>query len=133
VPSGYYGNAFVLGCAQTSVKDLAEKGLGYAAMLIKRAKERVDNEYVRSVIELVSQARACPDSVGVLIMSQWSRLGLERVDFGMGKPVHVGPICSDRYCLMLPVHNQQDAVKVMVAVPASGVDKYEFLVKSPYS
>jgi hypothetical protein len=133
VPSGYYGNAFVLGCAQTSVKDLAEKGLGYAAMLIKRAKERVDNEYVRSVIELVSQARACPDSVGVLIMSQWSRLGLERVDFGMGKPVHVGPICSDRYCLILPVHNQQDAVKVMVAVPASGVDKYEFLVKSPYS
>ncbi|XP_011035903.1 PREDICTED: taxadien-5-alpha-ol O-acetyltransferase-like [Populus euphratica] len=133
VPSGYYGNAFVLGCAQTSVKDLAEKGLGYAAMLIKRAKERVDNEHVRSVIELVSQARACPDSVGVLIMSQWSRLGLERVDFGMGKPVHVGPICTDRYCLILPVHNQQDAVKVTVAVPASGVDKYEFLVRSPYS
>jgi hypothetical protein len=133
VPSGYYGNAFVLGCAQTTVKDLAEKGLGYSAMLIKRAKERVDNEYVRSVIESVSQSRACPDSVGVLIMSQWSRLGLERVDFGMGKPVHVGPICSDRYCLILPVHNQQDAVKVMVAVPASGVDKYEFLVKSPYS
>ncbi|KAJ6718078.1 TRICHOTHECENE 3-O-ACETYLTRANSFERASE [Salix purpurea] len=133
VPSGYYGNAFVLGCAQTSVKDLAEKGLGYAAMLIKRAKERVDDEYVRSVIVSVSQARACPDSVGVLIMSQWSRLGLDRVDFGMGKPVHVGPVCSDKYCLILPVHNQQDAVKVMVAVPTSGVDKYEFLVKGPYS
>ncbi|CAK7325894.1 unnamed protein product [Dovyalis caffra] len=133
VPSGFYGNAFVLGCAQTSVKDLAEKGLGYAAMLIKRAKERVDNEYVRSVIESVSQSRACPDSVGVLILSQWSRLGLERVDFGMGKPVHVGPICSDRYCLILPVHNQNDAVRVMVAVPTSGVVKYEYLVKSPYS
>ncbi|KAF9674587.1 hypothetical protein SADUNF_Sadunf10G0142500 [Salix dunnii] len=133
VPSGYYGNAFVLGCAQTTVKDLAEKGLGHAAMLIKRAKERVDNEYVRSVIVSVSHTRACPDSVGVLIMSQWSRLGLDRVDFGMGKPVHVGPVCSDRYCLILPVHNQQDAVKVMVAVPTSGVDKYEFLVKGPYS
>ncbi|KAB5538675.1 hypothetical protein DKX38_016208 [Salix brachista] len=133
VPSGYYGNAFVLGCAQTSVKDLAEKGLGYAAMLIKRAKERVDDEYARSVIVSVSQARACPDSVGVLIMSQWSRLGLDRVDFGMGRPVHVGPVCSDKYCLILPVHNQQDAVKVMVALPTSGVDKYEFLVKGPYS
>jgi hypothetical protein len=112
---------------------LAEKGLGYSAMLIKRAKERVDNEYVRSVIESVSQSRACPDSVGVLIMSQWSRLGLERVDFGIGKPVHVGPICSDRYCLVLPVYNQPDAVKVTVAVPARVVDKYEYLVKSPCS
>ncbi|KAJ6432489.1 hypothetical protein OIU84_019680 [Salix udensis] len=116
-----------------SIHVLREKGLGYAAMLIKRAKERVDDEYVRSVIVSVSQARACPDSVGVLIMSQWSRLGLDSVDFGMGKPVHVGPVCSDKYCLILPVHNQQDAVKVMVAVPASGVDKYEFLVKGPYS
>ncbi|KDP44731.1 hypothetical protein JCGZ_01231 [Jatropha curcas] len=133
LPGGYYGNGFVLGCAQTSVKDLTEKGLGYAAGLIQKAKERVDNEHVRSVIESVSQSGACPDSVGVLIMSQWSRLGLERVDFGLGRPVHVGPICSDKYCLILPVCNQTDAIKVMVAVPASGVDKYEYLVKSPYS
>ncbi|KAJ9160360.1 hypothetical protein P3X46_025768 [Hevea brasiliensis] len=133
LPSGYYGNAFVLGCAQTSVKDLTEKGIGYASTLIKRAKERVNNEYVRSVNESVSQKRASPDSVGVLITSQWSRLGLERVDFGMGMPVHVGPICSDKYCPILPVHNQTDAVKVMLAIPASGVDKYDYLVKSPYS
>ncbi|KAJ9175923.1 hypothetical protein P3X46_014423 [Hevea brasiliensis] len=133
LPSGYYGNGFVLGCAQTSVKDLTEKGLGYASKLIKRAKGRVDNEYVRSVIESVSQKRSCPDSVGVLIVSQWSRLGLERVDFGIGRPVQVGPICSDKYCLILPVQNQTDAVKVMVAIPASGVEKYDYLVKSPYS
>lgn len=133
LPSGYYGNAFVLGCAQTTVKNLTEKGLGYASTLIKRAKERVDNEYVRSVIESVSRTRSGPDSVGVLIMSQWSRLGLEKVDFGMGRPVQVGPICSDKYCLILPVQNRTDAVKVMVAIPASGVDKYDYLVKSPYS
>lgn len=127
LPSGYYGNAFVLGCAQTRVKDLTEKGLGHAAMLVKKAKERVDSEYVKSVIDSVSQTRACPDSVGVLIVSQWSRLGLERVDFGMGRPTQVGPICCDRYCLFLPVFNQTDAVKVMVAVPTSAVDKYEHL------
>ncbi|XP_065871443.1 alcohol acyltransferase 9 [Euphorbia lathyris] len=133
LPSGYYGNAFVLGCATASFKDLTTKGLGYAAMLIKRAKERVDNGHVRSVIDSVSGARTSPDSVGVLIVSQWSRLGLERVDFGMGRAVHVGPICSDRYCLILPVHNLTDAVKVMVAVPVSGVDKYEYLVNNPHS
>ncbi|KAL4388987.1 hypothetical protein GQ457_09G030590 [Hibiscus cannabinus] len=130
LPSGFYGNAFVLGCAQTSVKDLTEKGLGYTTMLVKRAKERVDSEFVKSVVESVSRGRASPDSVGVLILSQWSRLGLEKVDFGLGKAVHVGPVCCDRYCLLLPVFNQTDAVKAMVAVPASAAHRYEHLVRS---
>lgn len=133
LPSGYYGNAFVLACAQTSVKDLVEKGLGYASALVRSSKERVDTEYVKSVVESVSHSSACPDSVGVLIVSQWSRLGLEKVDFGMGEPNHVGPICCDRYCLLLPVFDQRDAVKVMVAVPTSAVDKYNYLARSPYS
>ncbi|GMI79942.1 hypothetical protein like AT2G40230 [Hibiscus trionum] len=131
LPRGYYGNAFVLGCAQSSVKDLTEKGLGYAAMQVKRAKERVDSEFVKSVVESLSQRRASPDSVGVLILSQWSRLGLEKVEVGgMGKPVHVGPICCDRYCLLLPVINQTDAVKAMVAVPSSAAHTYQHLIRS---
>ncbi|CAK9173525.1 unnamed protein product [Ilex paraguariensis] len=133
VPSGYYGNAFVLGCARTSMKDLTEKGLGYAAELMKRAKERVNEQYVREVVEMVSSSQASPDSVGVLVLSQWSRLGLDRVDFGLGRPVQVGPICCDRYCLMLPVYDQKDAVKVMVAVPTSVVDKYDSLIRSTNS
>lgn len=130
LPAGYYGNAFVLGCAQATAGELAEKKLGHAAGLVKKAKDRVGDEHVRHVAESVSESRACPDSVGVLILSQWSRLGLEKVDFGMGRPVHVGPVCSDRYCILLPVYNQTDAVKAMVAVPTSAVDKYESLVRN---
>ncbi|CAO2817029.1 unnamed protein product [Amaranthus hypochondriacus] len=132
LPAGYYGNGFTLGCAQTTVKDLTEKGLGYASDLVKKAKERVDDKYVREVIELVSENRTSPDSVGVLILSQWSRLGLERVDFGLGKPAHVGPVCSDKYCLLLPVHNQKEAVRVMLAVPTSAVDMYQNLLTKPF-
>ncbi|KAK4273723.1 hypothetical protein QN277_017062 [Acacia crassicarpa] len=128
IPEGYYGNAFVLGCAQSSTKELVQNGLGYGSGLVRSAKERVDNEYVREVIERVSESRASPDSVGVLILSQWSRLGLERVDFGAGRPVHVGPICCDRYCLFVPVNNERDAVKVMVAVPTSAVDQYQYFL-----
>ncbi|XP_074355249.1 alcohol acyltransferase 9-like [Apium graveolens] len=128
LPAEFYGNAIVLGCAQTSAKNLTDKSLSYVAELVRRAKEKVGNNYVREVIELVSQTRASPDSVGVLIMSQWSRLGLDKVDFGMGPAAQVGPICSDRYCLLLPVQNQTDAVKVMLAVPTYGVDKYQSLL-----
>lgn len=124
LPDGYYGNAFVLGCAQTSARELGERGIGYGSGLVKRAKERVDSEHVRRVTELVSESRASPDLVGVLILSQWSRLGLDRVDLGMEKPVFVGPICSDRYCLFLPVKGERDGVKVTVAVPAAAFDNY---------
>ncbi|KAK8693489.1 hypothetical protein V6N13_071072 [Hibiscus sabdariffa] len=102
LPSGFYGNAFMLGCTQTNVKDLTEKGLGYTTILVKRAKERVDSEFVKSVVESTIRSRASPDSVGVLILSQWSRLGLEKTD----------------------------AVKAMVAVPASATQRYEHLVMS---
>ncbi|XP_058110329.1 alcohol acyltransferase 9 [Magnolia sinica] len=131
LPEGYYGNGFVLGCAQATVKELDENGLGWAAGLVRSAKERVGDEYVRSVVEMVSESRASPDLVGVLILSQWSRLGLERVDFGLGKPLHVGPICCDIYCLFLPVYKQRDAVKVMLAVPKSGISKYEYWLRNP--
>ncbi|XP_010689438.3 alcohol acyltransferase 9 [Beta vulgaris subsp. vulgaris] len=134
LPVGFYGNGFTLGCAVTTVNDLTEKGIGYGAELIKRAKERVDGKYVKQVIELVSENRTSPDSVGVLVLSQWSRLGLERVDFGLGKPAHVGPICSDKYCLLLPVNNnQREAVRVMLAVPTSAVDMYQHLLRKPFS
>ncbi|KAK6932986.1 hypothetical protein RJ641_035880 [Dillenia turbinata] len=133
LPTGFYGNGFVLSCAQTTVKDMTEKGLAYVALLVKKAKDRVNDEFVRSAVTRVSESRACPDSVGVLIISQWSRLGLDRVDFGLGRPIHVGPVCCDRYCLFLPVYDETDAVKVMVAVPSFGVEKYQNLVRSPYS
>ncbi|KAG8380870.1 hypothetical protein BUALT_Bualt06G0061600 [Buddleja alternifolia] len=124
LPSGYYGNAFVLGCAQTCVRDLIEKGLGHATELVGKAKERVGDEYVKEVVELVSSTRASVDSVGVLIMTQWSRLGLQSVDFGMGRPIHVGPMCWDRYCMLSSVYNLTDAVKVDLAVPSSAVEEY---------
>lgn len=132
LPAEFYGNAIVLGCAQTTVKDITKKGLAYATKLVKQAKEKVGNKYVREVVDLVSRTRACPDSVGVLILSEWSKIGLDRVDFGMGRPVQVGPICTDRYCLLLPVADRKDSVKVMLAVPSYGADKYKSLLRSSH-
>ncbi|KAL2333428.1 hypothetical protein Fmac_014641 [Flemingia macrophylla] len=133
LPKGYYGNAFVLGCAQCSAWELAERGVGFAWGLVKRAKERVDSEHVREVVELVSESRASPDSVGVLILSQWSRLGLESVEIGMGKAVHVGPICCDRYCLFLPLSGQRHGVKVVVAVPTFAFDNFNSFLRESCS
>ncbi|KAK9061069.1 hypothetical protein SSX86_018249 [Deinandra increscens subsp. villosa] len=130
LPTGYYGNAIVLGCAQTTAGELTGKGLSYAAELINEAKNRVDDEYVNEVVNSVSlTGPSCvPDQVGVLILSQWSRLGLERVDFGIGRPVQVGPVCTDRYCILLPVQDHSRSIKVMLAVPSVAVGKYLDLI-----
>ncbi|KHN48578.1 Omega-hydroxypalmitate O-feruloyl transferase, partial [Glycine soja] len=132
LPEGYYGNAFVLGCAETSAKELEERGIGFGSGLVKRAKERVGNEHVREVMELVWERKACPDPVGVLIVSQWSRLGLEKIDVGMGKLLHVGPVCCDRYCLFLPLREHCVSVKVMVAVPTLAVDNYQLFMRASH-
>ncbi|XP_074274258.1 alcohol acyltransferase 9-like [Silene latifolia] len=138
LPSGFYGNGFVLGCAQTTAKDLTEKGLGYASELIRKAKERVDDKYVREIIELVNGNKRSPDLVGVLILTQWTRLGLERADFGLGKLAHVVPICCGNYCLLLPVLNQKEEVRVMMGIPCTAVDNYhqqlyQVFLKTEYS
>ncbi|KAI3458518.1 hypothetical protein Pfo_015181 [Paulownia fortunei] len=130
LPSGYYGNAFVLGCAHACVGDLTKNGLGYSAELVKRAKERVGDGYVREVVESVSSTRASVDSVGVLIMTQWSWLGLQSVDFGIGRPVQVGPVCCDKYCILLPVSDVASAFKVNLAVPSSAVDQYLYFLRN---
>ncbi|XP_014503732.1 omega-hydroxypalmitate O-feruloyl transferase [Vigna radiata var. radiata] len=132
LPEGYYGNAFVLGCAETSARELEEKGVGFGSGLVKRAKERVGKEHVREVMEWVWERKGCPDPVGVLIVSQWSRLGLENIDVGLGKAWHVGPVCCDRYCLFLPVRDECVSVKVMVAVPTSAVDNYHLFMRSSH-
>ncbi|KAK6135791.1 hypothetical protein DH2020_030486 [Rehmannia glutinosa] len=131
LPSGYYGNAFVLGCAYTRVGDLGDRGLGYAVELVMRAKESVRDEYVREVVESVSLTRASVvDPVGVLIMTQWSRLGLESVDFGIGRPVQVGPVCCDKYCVLLPICGVASGIKVNLAIPSSAVDQYLYFLRN---
>ncbi|XP_028798282.1 taxadien-5-alpha-ol O-acetyltransferase-like [Neltuma alba] len=128
IPDGYYGNALVLGCAQSSTKDLVQKGLGYGSALVRSAKERVDSEYVRKMIKWVSESRENPYSVGVLIVTQWAGLGAERVDFGLGRLIHVAPIYVGRYCSLSPAYGERDALRVMMAVPTSAVDQFQYFL-----
>ncbi|MFS7949819.1 putative taxadien-5-alpha-ol O-acetyltransferase [Helianthus anomalus] len=134
LPNGYYGNAIVLGCALTTARQLTENGLSYATELIIEAKKQVDDNFVREVVDSVSlsstRASQVPDSVGVLILSQWSKLGLENVDFGLGRPVQVCPVCTDKYCILVPVQDHSRSIKSMLAVPTEAVGRYEQQIRA---
>lgn len=129
LPRGYYGNGFVLGCAEASVDRLTKSNLHYSIKLVQQAKERVNDGYVRSVIDLLEETRMKPDLSTTLVISQWSKLGLEDLDFGEGRPLHMGPLASEIYCLFLPVIGDLHAFTVLVSVPQGIAERFENLLK----
>ncbi|KAF5739369.1 HXXXD-type acyl-transferase family protein [Tripterygium wilfordii] len=130
VPQGYYGNGFVLGCAETSVEDLVmSKNLYHGVKLIQEAKSILTDGYVRSMIDLLEDKTVKTDLSTSLVISQWAKLGLEDLDFGEGKPLHMGPLTSDIYCLILPVIGDFDALRVSLSVPGSVVEKFEYYMQ----
>ncbi|KAL4282476.1 hypothetical protein GQ457_16G013590 [Hibiscus cannabinus] len=126
LPQGYYGNGFVLACAESAVKDLVTANLHHGINLIQQAKWGLTDGHVRSMIDLLEDKNVKTDTCSSLVISQWAKLGLEDLDFGEGKPLHMGPLTSDIYCLFLPVVGNFDAVRVQVSVPECVVDNFEY-------
>ncbi|XP_019156827.1 PREDICTED: omega-hydroxypalmitate O-feruloyl transferase [Ipomoea nil] len=130
LPAGYYGNGFVLGCAEAPVKDLAGGGSGAnlhdAVRLIQRAKLALTDDYVRSAVDLLEDKSVTTDLSSSLVISQWSKLGLEDLDFGEGKPLFMGPLTSDIYCLFVPLVGDPNAARVLVSLPQQIVGKFEY-------
>lgn len=125
LPQGYYGNGFVLGCAETPVDQLLMSGPYYGIRLVQLAKQSLHDSYVRSVIDLLEEKRPMPDMSASLVISAWSRLGLEELDFGLGKPVYMGPLTSEIYCVFAPVVGDSGAINVIMSVPEGVAERFE--------
>lgn len=116
----------MLGCAQSKAKDLVAGNLHYGVKLVQQAKSTLDDDYIRSMIDMLEDNTVKTDLSTSLVISQWSKLGLEDLDFGEGKPLHMGSLTSDIYCLFLPVVGELDAVRVLVSMPEGIVEKFEY-------
>jgi hypothetical protein len=132
LPRGYYGNGFVLGCAESTAAQLvtaapsSAAAARYGVRLVQDAKECVDDDYVRSMVDLLEERRgARPDLAASLVISAWTRLGLEDLDFGAGKAAHMGPLTSEIYCVFLPVMGDPQGVTVLLSVPQAAADKFQ--------
>lgn len=126
LPQGYYGNGFVLGCAETTVKDLVTNNLCHGVKLVQQAKSCLNDDYIRSMVDLLEDKKIKTDLSATLVISQWSRFGIEDLDFGSGKPLQMGPVASDIYCLFLPVVNDPESMRVLVSLPPKIAEKFEF-------
>ncbi|TVU09560.1 hypothetical protein EJB05_43043 [Eragrostis curvula] len=99
LPASYFGNAIVRDLVTVKVGDVLSQPLGFVAERIKRAVSRVDDAFVRSVIDYLelesekgSQAargQFMPESD--LWVVSWLGMPIYDADFGWGRPGFVAP------------------------------------------
>ncbi|KAI3833052.1 hypothetical protein MKX03_021330 [Papaver bracteatum] len=133
LPKGYYGNGFILACAETTVKELVTAKLNYIIELIQNGKRRVQsNDYVRSVIDIIEEKKVQPVVSTTLVISDWRTLGFQKLDFGEGKPSHVGLLASKKWGVFLPQIGDSNAVKLLISVPKKVVHKFEYYMMNDF-
>lgn len=92
LPEGFYGNAICLACAKTTAGELTKKPLPFAVKLIQEAKKSVNEEHMRSVIDLMElKGRPVFTVIGSYAVSDCTEIGFQDVDFGWGRPAYGGP------------------------------------------
>ncbi|CAO2148746.1 unnamed protein product [Urochloa humidicola] len=134
IPAGYYGNALAFPVAMSTAGELCANPMSYAIELVKKAKDEVDMEYMRSAADLFAHRRGqvSPVTAGRYSLVDQTRARFDDLDFGWGKAVYGGPaeavgVASLPWVasFILPFRNGdgEDGMAVPVCLPRTAMDK----------
>lgn len=135
LPANYFGNAIVRDLVTVRVSDVLSQPLGFVAERIKRAVARVDDAFVRSVIDYLelesekgSQAargQFMPETD--LWVVSWLGMPISDADFGWGGPKFVAPAqmfgSGTAYVMQSP--DKDDGVSVLFALEPEYLQCFE--------
>ena len=133
LPTGYYGNAFAFPMAVTTTGKLCENLLGYTLELVKKAKNDVTEEYMRSLADLmVIRGRPHFTVVRSYVVSDLTRAGFREVDFGWGMPAYGGPAKAGVGAIpgvgsfYIPFKNGlgEDGIVIPICLPAPAMERF---------
>ncbi|KAL7166535.1 hypothetical protein ACSBR2_037245 [Camellia fascicularis] len=132
LPPGYYGNVFTYPAAMTKAGMLSMLPLGYAMELVKKAKAQVSEEYFRSVADLMvikGRPLYSLDANKDYIVSDTTRAGFDKVDFGWGMPVFGGVPRAisliSFFARFRDIRGGEDVIVVPMCLPESVMDRFE--------
>ncbi|KAI5061364.1 hypothetical protein GOP47_0023869 [Adiantum capillus-veneris] len=126
LPEGYFGNVIFTATPIARAGELSEEGLSHGAGKIRRALERMDDEYLRSALDYLELQ---PDLEALvrgahtfkspnLGITSWTRLPIHDADFGWGRPVFMGPagIPFEGLAYLLPGPSRDGGLSVSLAL-----------------
>ncbi|CAI9107727.1 OLC1v1007161C1 [Oldenlandia corymbosa var. corymbosa] len=130
IPKGYYGNVLATAAAVTTVGELTENPIEYAAELVKRARLEVTEEFMKSNADLLV-LKGRPDfelKWTTHMVSDLTRAGFDEVDFGWGKPVYAGPaigLIRSFGSFYIPIKNKngEKSVMALVRLPRLAIER----------
>lgn len=106
--------------------------LGYAMELVKKAKAQVSEEYFRSVADLMvikGRPLYSLDANKDYIVSDTTRAGFDKVDFGWGMPVFGGVPRAisliSFFARFRDIRGGEDVIVVPMCLPESVMDRFE--------
>ncbi|CAL5001870.1 unnamed protein product [Urochloa decumbens] len=135
LPRSYFGNAIVRDLVTARVEDVLARPLGFAAQAIKDAVDRVDDAYVRSVVDFLevesekgSQAargQLMPESD--LWVVSWLGMPMYDADFGWGTPRFVAPaqMFGSGTAYVTQRANKDDGLAVLFALEPEYLESFE--------
>ncbi|XP_071703738.1 benzyl alcohol O-benzoyltransferase-like [Rutidosis leptorrhynchoides] len=129
IPTGFYGNVVAIVGATSTARDLTKEPLSHALELVMKAKYDVNEEYMRSLVDLmVIKDRPHFTLVRSFFVSDITRAGMDIVDFGWGKAAYGGPAfgANEFASFYLPFANNKSeyGIAVGICLPSATMEKF---------
>ncbi|XP_060196290.1 alcohol acyl transferase 1 allele RGa-like [Lycium barbarum] len=129
IPHGYYGNAFAFPAAVSKAGLLSTYPLTYALELIKKAKNQVNEEYFRSMVDfMVIKGRPGITQSWNFAISNTAYVGFDKVDFGWGEPKYGGAAKVDScfsFFVAFKNYKGQKGILTTISLPPKAMERFE--------
>ncbi|XP_074313298.1 benzyl alcohol O-benzoyltransferase-like [Silene latifolia] len=135
LPAGFYGNGIATPVTISNAGLLTRNPIGYAVDQVKLVKNKVNEEYVKSVADfLVVNDKPRTTRSHTFTVSDVSKLKLDSFDFGWGPPVQGGPARGfmggptpgyGSFYLASKNSKGESGILVPIYLPALAMDRFE--------
>ncbi|KAK1294438.1 Omega-hydroxypalmitate O-feruloyl transferase [Acorus calamus] len=133
LPKSYAGCGVWGAYAAATRDELLEGEFDRVVESVREGKERVTEEYVRSVVDALEIGKGEASMSWDLLVTSWWRLGLEMVEYPWGSPVCCCPIVDRRrgVAVLVPDVRGSDGggggggVNILIALSRDEVERFE--------